>query len=52
MEKWRSICLGDPEGKGKKMVSQIFWDGERDNWILVAYDKNGKLKYTEEYGRA
>jgi hypothetical protein len=44
--------LGDPEGRGKKMVSQIFWDKNKKNWILVAYDKKGNLKYIEEYGDA
>jgi len=52
MEKWRSICLGDPEGGKRKMVSQIFWDQEKENWILVAYNGKGKLIYIEEYGKA
>jgi len=52
MEKWRSICLGDPEGRKRKMVSQIFWDQRKENWILVAYNRKGKLIYIEEYGKS
>jgi len=52
MEKWRSICLGDPEGRKRKMVSQIFWDQVKENWILVAYSVKGKLIYIEEYGKS
>jgi len=44
--------LGDPEGGKRKMVSQIFWDRMKENWILVAYNEKGNLIYIQEYGKA
>lgn len=49
MEQWRSICLGDPEGKERLLVSQVFWDKEKLNWILVIYSSNGNLLEIGEY---
>ena len=48
MELWKSICLGDPEGGYKKIVSQMFWSTDRRTWLLIVYSANGKLLKIEQ----
>jgi len=48
MELWKSICLGDPENGSKKVVSQIFWNETKEEWLLIVYSSQGKLLQIEK----